>query len=103
MESQPVPYERKMLYLLVGGLLLLAGFLLLIFWSPDEFAFVKLLIMYVCIILGFLLVGAQFRDAYLRRSTRSKRRSDTGLLIVSSLYEFLLWRIFPILTRVIYF
>lgn len=70
MESQRVPYERKMLYLIVGGLLLLAGFLLLLFWDPDEYAVVKLLIMYVCLILGSLLLAAQFRDAYLRRGAR---------------------------------
>lgn len=72
MESQRVPYERKMLYLLVGGLLLLAGFLLLLFWDPDEYAVVKLLIMYVCLILGALLVGAQFRDAYFGRRARGE-------------------------------
>lgn len=63
LESKGVPYEKKILHGLVGGVLLLTGFLLIIFWNIDEFWFIKLIVMFVCIILGLILLAVQFGGA----------------------------------------
>ena len=54
------PYEKRILYGLVGGVLLIIAFYLLVSWSIDELWFIKLIILFACLVLGLALLAVQF-------------------------------------------